>query len=263
VAQSFREGFVEADGFRIRYMEAGDGPALVHLHGAGGLRLTPAHDLLAGQFRVIALEMPGFGASPENTRTQSMPELAATMAAATEKLGLDRFNLMGTSFGGKTALWLALQQPERVLAVVLEAPAAIRQKGARPSSGTPEERARQLYAHPERMPPLPVADPAIQAKQQALVRRLAGPDRDPELETQLREMAAPTLVLFGTYDRLIAPEMGHFYKELIPNCHLVFVYDAGHAIGAERPAAFVEVVADFLERHEAFIISRTETVINP
>ena len=37
----FREGFVEADGFRIRYMEAGEGTPLVHLHGAGGMRLTP------------------------------------------------------------------------------------------------------------------------------------------------------------------------------------------------------------------------------
>jgi pimeloyl-ACP methyl ester carboxylesterase len=263
VSEAFREGFVEADGLRIRYMEAGAGTALVHLHGAGGLRLTRAHDLLAQKFRVIAFEMPGFGASPENTRTQSMRELAATMAAAADKLGIDRYNLMGTSFGGKTALWLALQQPERVLAVVLEAPAAIRQKGARPSSGSPEERARQLYAHPERMPALPAPDSAIQAKQQALVQRLIGPNRDPELESQLRNLATPTLVLFGTYDRLIAPEMGHFYKEQIPNCHLVFVYDAGHAIGAERPEAFVEVVADFLERHEAFVISRTETVIHP
>jgi len=263
VSEAFREGFVEADGFHIRYMEAGDGPALIHLHGAGGLRLTPAHDLLARQFRVIAFEMPGFGASPENTHTQTMPELAATMGVATDRLGLDRYNLMGTSFGGKTALWLALQQPERVLAVVLEAPAAIRQKGARPAAGSPEEMARRLYAHPERMPALPALDSVIQAKQQALVRRLIGPDRDPELEAQLRNLAAPTLVLFGTYDRMIAPEMGHFYKELIPNCHLVFVYDAGHAIGAERPEAFVEVVADFLERREAFVISRTETVIHP
>ena len=37
---AFQERFVEADGFRIRYMEAGDGPPLVHLHGAGGLRLN-------------------------------------------------------------------------------------------------------------------------------------------------------------------------------------------------------------------------------
>src|SRR5437763_8455443 len=153
-------------------MEGGQGPALVHLHGAGGLRLSRAHDLFAKQFRVIAFEIPGFGASAENTKTQGMPELAATMGAAADALGLDRYNLMGTSFGSKAALWLALQQPERVLALVLQSPAAIRQKGARPSSGTPAERARQLYAHPERMPPLPAADPVIQAKQQTLVWRL-------------------------------------------------------------------------------------------
>jgi len=42
----FSEGFVEADGFRVRYCEAGQGAPLVHLHGAGGLRLNRAHDLL-------------------------------------------------------------------------------------------------------------------------------------------------------------------------------------------------------------------------
>ena len=45
----FSEGWVEADGFRIRYKAAGEGPPLVHLHGAGGLRLTPAHELLVPQ----------------------------------------------------------------------------------------------------------------------------------------------------------------------------------------------------------------------
>ena len=68
---SFREGFVEADGFRIRYVDAGDGPVLVHLHGAGGLRLHRGHDLLALKHRVIVMEMPGFGASPENTRPRT------------------------------------------------------------------------------------------------------------------------------------------------------------------------------------------------
>ncbi len=208
---AFREGYVEADGFRIRYLEGGQGVPLVHLHGAGGPRLTPAHDLLARHFRVVAFEMPGFGLSPENSRTQSMPELASTMTQAVSKLGVDAFNLMGTSFGGKTALWLALQATERVLALVLEAPAAIRQEGAEPPSGSPEEMARRLYAHPA----------------------------------------------------VIAPAMGRVYKELMPNYYLVFVYDAGHAISTDRPEAFSEVVVDFLERHEAFVISRTATVINP
>jgi pimeloyl-ACP methyl ester carboxylesterase len=62
---------------------------------------------------------------------------------------------------------------------------------------------------------------------------------------------------------MIAPAMGRIYKDLIPDAHLVFVYDAGHAIGAERPEAFVEVVGDFLERTDAFVISRTKTVILP
>jgi pimeloyl-ACP methyl ester carboxylesterase len=263
VGAAFREGHVEADGFRIRYLEAGNGPAVVHLHGAGGLRITPGHDLLARRFRVVAFEMPGFGHSPENTRTASIPALATTMAQATRELGLDAFDLMGTSFGARPVLWMAVHEPERVRALVLEAPAAIRPDGAQPPAGTPEEMARRLYAHPERLGPLVLPPPEVQARQRALVARLRGPDRDPELEGRLSALPTPTLVLFGTLDAVIPPAMGRHYKALLPNAHLVFVYDAGHAISTERPEAFAEVTTDFLERHEAFIIRRTETVIHP
>jgi pimeloyl-ACP methyl ester carboxylesterase len=219
--------------------------------------------LLAQRYRVIAFEMPGFGASAENTRTQNQAELAQTMAAAATAMGLDRFNLMGTSFGGKTALYLAARAPERVAALVLEAPAAIRPPGGRPPSGTPEEMARMLFAHPERVPPLPSQDPAVVAQTARLTARLRGSDRDPELEALLPGLATPTLVLFGTLDRVIPSTMGRHYKALLPNCNLVLVYDAGHAIGTDRPEAFVEVVGDFLDRHEAFVISRNATLINP
>jgi pimeloyl-ACP methyl ester carboxylesterase len=259
---AFREGFVDADGFRIRYMEAGEGPPLVHLHGAGGLRLNPAHDLLARRSRVIAFEMPGFGAD-ENQRTRDMPELATTMARAAQGLGLTQFDLMGTSFGGKVALFLALQHPELVRALVLEAPAAIRPEGTQAPSGSPADIARRLYAHPERMPPLAAVDPAESARIAALTRRLRGPDRDAGLEARLRGLETQALIVFGTRDGVIPPEMGRIYLDLMPHAHLVFVYDAGHAIGAERPEAFVEVVGDFLEREDAFVISRAKTVILP
>jgi pimeloyl-ACP methyl ester carboxylesterase len=161
------------------------------------------------------------------------------------------------------ALWLAAQAADRVLALVLEAPAAIRPAGVTPPSGTPEERARQIYAHPERMPPLPPVDPAVAEQTRQLVMRLRGPDRDPALEERMRALPVPVLVLFGTMDRLMPPELGRLYKSLLPNGHLVLVYDAGHAIAAERPEAFKEVVSDFLERHEAFVINRTPTLIHP
>ncbi len=260
---AFREGFVEADGFRIRYAEAGQGTPLVHLHGAGGLRLSPAHDLLARQFRMIAFEMPGFGASPENTSSRTMADYAMTMAHAADALGLDRYNLWGTSFGGKAAVWLAAQAPERLLSLVLQAPAAILPAGGAPVARTPEDMARLLYAHPERMGPMPARDPTVLAKQQKLVARLRGPARDPDLETRMGTIDTPTLVLWGTLDRMIPSETARIYKELMPNCHLVLVYDSGHAMDAERPEAFADVVGDFIERHEAFLISRTETLIHP
>ena len=263
MSADFREGHVDVDGFRIRYLEAGQGDALIHLHGAGGPRLTRAHEILSGHRRVVAFEMPGFGRSAENTRTRTMPELAATMAAAAGALGLDRFDLMGTSFGGTVALWLALGAPERVRALVLEAPAAIRAPGGTPPSGTAEEIARRLYAHPERLGPADLPDPAAVARARPLVQRLRGPDRDAELEGRLSGLATPTLVLFGTGDEVIAPAMGRHYKELLPDCHLVFVYDAGHGISTDRPEAFAEVVLDFLRRGEAFVIPRAETVIHP
>ena len=264
---AFREGHVEADGFRIRYLEAGQGPPLVHIHGAGGLHLTPAHDLLSRRFRVIALEMPGFGRSPETTRTETMPEMAATVAAAIAALDLGPVNLLGTSLGATAALWLALQRPERVLALVLEGPAAIRPpigpEGVAPPSGVAEEMAPRLHAHPERLAAIALPDPETWARTQPLVQRLRGSDRDADLEGRLPALATPTLVLFGTRDGIVPPEMGRRYKELLPNSHLVLVYDAAHAIAADRPEAFAEVVEDFLERHEAFIISRAQTVIYP
>src|SRR6185437_3787316 len=144
----FTERYLQADGFEIRYMEGGDGPPLVCFHGAGGPRLSRGHELLAERHRVIAFELPGFGNSPVNERSGSMSELAATMGAAISALGLERFSLWGISFGGKLALSLAVQAPERLDALVLASPAAIRQ-GSRPLPRGPEILGL-LHVHPER-----------------------------------------------------------------------------------------------------------------
>jgi pimeloyl-ACP methyl ester carboxylesterase len=260
----FTEGYVEADGFRIRYSEAGQGEPLVILHGAGGMKLYHSHELLAAQYRVIVFEVPGFGQSPANERSQSMADLALTMAQAVNNLGIEHFNLMGNSFGGKLALWLAVQQPERVQALILVAPAAIRPEGGVPSQAlSPEELMARLYAHPERQVPIPPVDPALRVKQQALVRRVMGPARDEALESRLAGLNVPVLVVFGTLDRMIPPEMGRLYCEKLPNCHLVLVYDAAHEVDADRPEAFVSVASDFLQRHEAFLVSRQSGLIYP
>jgi pimeloyl-ACP methyl ester carboxylesterase len=108
---AFSERHIEANGFDIRYLTAGRGEPLVWLHGAGGLRQGCAHALLAAHYRVFLFEAPGFGQSPVNERSQTMSDLAATMLQAIANLGIQDFNLMGNSFGGKLALCMTVQQP--------------------------------------------------------------------------------------------------------------------------------------------------------
>jgi len=262
--QGFVERAIEADGFQIRYLEAGQGEPLVWLHGGGGLHLSRAHDLLAEQFRVLAFEVPGFGTSPANGRSASYPALAATLAEAARQLDLERIHLWGTSFGGRLAVWLAAGAPSLLETLVLEAPGAIvpDHDWPPPAASSPAELRQRLYAHPERQPDRPPADPAVVDKQRALMARLPNPSRA-ETEQALERIEVPTLVVFGTRDRVIPPTMGRVYREKMPNCHYVLVYDAGHEVGADRPQAFASLVSDFLVRREAFIVNQRSSLINP
>src|SRR5215472_521599 len=259
---TFTEAYVEADGFRVRCLEAGEGDPLLCLHGGGGLRLYRGHELLAAGRRVILVEVPGFGESPANDRSASVQDLARTIGAVAAALGLERFDLLGNSFGGRLALWLATLAPERVRSLVLVAPAAIRPTDARPMPASREELTAVLYAHPDRAPALPPPDPAVAAKQRALVQRLMGPPRDPALEGRMAALDVPVLVLFGTRDLAIPPAMGAIYRELLPRCHLVLVYDAGHELHSDRPEAFASVVDDFLRRGDGFLVTERSGLIH-
>jgi pimeloyl-ACP methyl ester carboxylesterase len=256
---SFREGYVEADGFRIRYKEAGQGEPLVVLHGGGGLKHYPSHEALALTRRVILLEAPGFGKSDVNERSQNMAELAESLFLAIHELGINVFDLWGTSFGGKLALWLAVQHPMSVRALVLVGPAAIRSQV--PAGGQPGQ--FRVYAYPERVPPQEQLSLEDVEKQRALTRRLIGPARDEDLEARMAALDIPVLVVFGTEDSVLPPEMGRYYKEILPNCNLIFLYDAGHEADADRPEAFSSLVNDFLQRHSAFVVKAESDLIHP
>ncbi len=261
-ASVFTEAFIDADGFRIRYLEAGSGPPLVYLHGGGGLHLSRAHELLAETNHVIAFEVPGFGLSEPNQRSASYADIGATIVRAADQLGLDRFSLWGASFGGAVALWAAIGAPERVAALVLAAPAAIIPEGGTRPPAAGEDMRLRLYAHPERQPARPPENPDVLAKQRAFVQRLQRPTRE-ETERRLAELQVPTLVVFGTRDRLIPPELGRVYRERMPSCQFVLLYGAGHEAAGDRPEAFSSLVGDFLERREAFIVSQKSTLLHP
>lgn len=225
---AFAAKTVEVDAVRLRYREAGSGPVLLCLHGGGGLRLSRTHEMLAETHRVIAFELPGFGETASDPRFATVADLANLMHRAVAALAIDRYDLMGHGLGAGLALAMALQRPDPVDAIVLIAPRAIR--------------------------PVPAAETGS--------RTIAGIETE-TFEAALAELQVPVLALFGTADRVTPTAAARHYRARLPHCHVVMVYDAAHALDADRPEAVTSVIADFLERRESFIVRKDSGLIHP
>jgi len=257
-----REGRITLSTCEIRYLEAGDGPVLLHLHGSGGLRWDPQKAMLSERFRVVAPEAPGFGGSSSPPGVRSLPQLTDALAELIAELTDGRAHVLGTSFGGRVATWLALLHPDRVERLVLSAPASFRPAGAKKLADmSAEEHARLLQ---RRSAPtngsVPTPDPAAEQMRQSNLRAVdhltaENPPED-DLLRRLPEIETPTLVLFGAEDQLIPPDIGRIYADRMPDCHLVYVYAAGHLIANDRPDAYFRTVSEFLERGPAFVVNR-------
>jgi pimeloyl-ACP methyl ester carboxylesterase len=258
------EKSVEADGFTVRYFEEGDGDAVVVLHGAGGPVPSVALDLLSAQNQILLFEIPGWGDAP-NDRSQSLADLANIVVAAMDVLGLDRAHVMGTSLGGAVALHLALDHPERVTSLVLEAPAAFRVGSVPPPSLSPEQMTKAFRRHPDREPEWTGPDPARMQRVWPIVERVlvSTPEYDEALIARMADCDVRTLVLFGDFDGVIPPANGRTYRRYMKNSSLQYVHDAAHDIQGDRAEAFADVVGDFLRRGMAFLVPEDDTLINP
>ncbi|UCE30033.1 MAG: alpha/beta fold hydrolase [Burkholderiales bacterium] len=117
--------FVDVDGYRIHYHEAGSGAPVVLIHGGGpgatgwsnySRNIGP----LSERFRVIVPDLPGFGKSDMKPREQNTWEWYGPMIGRfLDVLGIEQAHFVGNSLGGATALVLALERPDKVARMVL------------------------------------------------------------------------------------------------------------------------------------------------
>ena len=116
--------FVEVDRARLHYVDQGDGPPLILLHGLGSMiedfRLSGLIDQAARRYRVIAFDRPGYGHStrPRNTRWGPVAQ-ARLIRKALHKLNVQRPVILGHSWGCLVASALALEHPEAARSLVL------------------------------------------------------------------------------------------------------------------------------------------------
>jgi 4,5:9,10-diseco-3-hydroxy-5,9,17-trioxoandrosta-1(10),2-diene-4-oate hydrolase len=262
-------------GYRLHYHEAGEGPALILLHGSGpgvtgwtnfGANLP----IFAEHFRTIILDMPGFGGSASPEYDQQYPPVAAeAVAMFMEGVGLDSAHLLGNSMGGNVASHVALNYPDRVQRMVMMGPGglAVNVFGPSPNEGT--KRLIEFMGDPsrERM----VAWVRTMVSDQALVtdelidsrmenamkpgvmdstRAIFGtffkfPDPTP-LWSRANEIQHPTLITWGRDDRMLPFEGALFPFRQMPNADLHVFSNCGHWAQVERKDDFERVVIDYL-----------------
>lgn len=118
--------FVEVDGQRIHYVEAGQGPPLLFVHGlAGQLHHFKGtiFDQLKDRYRLVALDRPGSGYSTRPmTAAAGLSAQAATIVKFMQATGIERPLLVGHSLGGAIALTLAVEHPQAIRGLVLISP---------------------------------------------------------------------------------------------------------------------------------------------
>ncbi|HUA86784.1 MAG TPA: alpha/beta hydrolase [Bryobacteraceae bacterium] len=257
---------IEADGVRVFYRTAGDpsSPVILLLHGfpTSSFMFRELIPRLAGKYRVIAPDLPGFGFTEvpgERQYVYSFDRLAATLSSFTQALNLRRYALYVFDYGAPTGFRLAMAHPERVSAIVSQngnayeeglgdAWAPIRKYWAEPTAENREvlrqniltpEATRWQYTHG-------VADPASVPPESytldaALLERAGNKEIQldlfldyasnvklyPAFQDYLRKAKPPLLAIWGKNDPFFIPPGAEAFRRDLPNARVEFL-DTGH-----------------------------------
>ena len=265
---------LDVDGLQVHYKETGPqaAPALLLMHGFGSsLQAWDDWSLkLEQKYRVIRLDLPGFGltgASPANDYSEEKDLAILTHFA--DKLGLEKFSIIGHSMGGKMAWTLAASQPERVQALVLMAPDGFPEAkdfGTKPYE-VPAVTGLIKYFLPKYLvrksiePAFAEADALSDARVNRYYDMLRAPGvRAAILERsnqtiytdpvpRLKAIKAPTLLIWGEQDQMIPSTNAKSYANVLSNSTTVLVPKLGHLLQEEQPEKGLTAVMQFLDSH--------------
>ncbi len=272
---------VRAAGLHTAYLEAGEGPTVLLLHGLGATNasLLPTLWDLASDYRVIVPDLPGFGESAKPLRSYNAEFFARWAEAFIDELGLESVHAIGNSMGGRVAIEMGLRTPDRVDRMVLltPSPAFIRRREfvrvvrlLRPELAflplpIPHEQVvrgiRMMFSRPSRLPRgwydaaadefrrvFATARGRIaffSAARQIYLEEPRGErgfwDRLPYLET-------PALFVWGERDRLVPAKFARHVTNALPRATSVVLEDCGHVPQYELPEETHALIREFLTK---------------
>jgi len=239
----------------VSYFVGGSGRPLLYLHPAGGITISKPLEALAERRTLYLPLTPGFDGTVPHPSVKSMESLADLAAAFIDAVISQPCDVMGVSFGGWEALWLAVKHGSKLDHLVLSAPAGVPAGGKGGLPADPAAARKKLFAYPDRAPPVTKPVEQLQGNRQMLDHYGAASLADEVLPRRVQEIKAPSLILMGTKDEIIPPETGRFLKAQIAGSHLAYIYDAAHVLDSDQPEHFLRIVAAFLERGDAYIVN--------
>ncbi len=271
--------WVSVAGHPVNTIELGAGDVILFVHGLSGSWPNWLEQLVpfSATNRVVAVDLPGFGHSPGHAGEISMEGYAELLDGLLAELGAERATLVGNSMGGLIAAELAASHPERVEHLVLVSPAGMSTFRNRLTS-----RAMPFVRRLNRVLALGAAWTA--ANSDAITRRprlrtlaLNGVMRHPgdlsaqlaaeqvrgagtegflgaleaileyDVSDRLALISCPSLIVWGTDDRLISVEDAERFAAGIKGSRKVIYPDTGHMAMLERPAEFNALLRELLD----------------
>lgn len=239
-------------GTRLRMIDTGSGPAVVFIHGFGASLYSWRHQIdtvVKAGHRVVAFDNRGFGFSDRPATGYDNAAYTALVLALLDSLQLSDAVLVGHSMGGQIAAQVAAAAPQRVRGLVLMDPAGYRQPIARRalrqiaapllSRTTVAAVLRYCFADPRRVTRNDIDQyyaPVAARGGRRAIASVIGEFRFDMLRGQAAGIAAPTLLLWGTADRIIEFQNVADLANDLPRAAVVLIRDAGHNPQEEQSA---------------------------
>jgi pimeloyl-ACP methyl ester carboxylesterase len=242
------------------FKRCGSGPPVLLLHGwgANSALFAPTMAALEHAFTLIAPDFPGFGATPPPPAAWSVGDYTAWLVSFLDSLGIAQAHVIGHSFGGRVAIKLASQWPERVNKLVLTASAGIRPR----RTLTYHLRVR-AFKTLRWLSEASVVPPSLRYRAGVRVRRSGSPDYqratgtlrgsfvrivNEDLRSALPHIHVPTLLIWGDRDEDTPLADGQLMERLIPDAGLIVFEGAGHYAYLEQSARFCLIVETFFRQ---------------
>jgi pimeloyl-ACP methyl ester carboxylesterase len=242
---------------------SGSGPRLVYLHGPWGLGPDRAFVArLAGSHTVLAPKFPGTSRGDPDAvhAVDGWHDLMVYYGELFDKLELNAPAIVGHSFGSLLGAELAAAAPKSVGKLVLIDPVGlwrddlpvqnwmILRDSARRSTlfADPDGEAAQLFFDVPREEAERVDTLSQSIWAQACTGKFVWPIADRGLKRRIHRIAAPTLIVWGKADRIIAPAYADEFASRIKNSRVAMIEAAGHLPHLEQPADVARRIGEFL-----------------